>query len=116
MTAFIVMLLFLLGMVILSYIDEADLKKNGVVVQVTILSVNPGGKSGGGFQCLINYQGESFERPSGTSVKQGRYSFVGKHFPGMYSRNTNTLKILITPEDFEKYNIPFPDSLKWALR
>jgi hypothetical protein len=50
-------------------------------------------------------------------------SLVGKTFPVIYdttAKNGNNsilaACLLITPDDFKKYNIPFPDSLKWVLK
>ena len=91
-----------------------DLKKNGIIVQAKILGVNFGGKVSGGFQCLVNYKNKQMELPSTSSLKKGKFYFVDKIFPAMYSPNTEKLEILITPVDFEKFNIPFPDSLKWV--
>lgn len=33
----------------------------------------------------------------------------------MFLPGNETLDILITPEDFEKFNMPFPDSLMWVM-
>jgi hypothetical protein len=111
----IVIVILFIGAVIWSNSIQDDLKKNGILVPAKILRVNYGGKVSGGFECLINYNGEQKERPSISSLKSGRYNFVGKTFPGMYSPKTNTLEILIAPVDFKKFDIPFPDSLKWVL-
>ncbi len=50
-------------------------------------------------------------------------SLVGKSFPILYdttSRIHPPLKftnfLLIFPEDFKQFNLPFPDSLKWVLK
>jgi len=113
--SFIIIVITLGGGLFLTYYYSNDLKHNGVIVTTKILNVNSGGKMPGGFNCLVKYNGKLFERPSGTSIYRGRFDFVGKTFPAIYSPNTNSLKILITPGDFEKFNIPFPDSLKWVL-
>ncbi len=42
---------------------------------------------------------------------------VNKQFPVIFSSvNPNYNMILILPEDFKEYNVPFPDSLKWVLQ
>lgn len=109
-----------LGLLILFIItrnkNQDDLKQNGILVSAKILGVNYGGKVSGGFHCLIKYKSEEMEMPSRSSLKSGKYDFVGKTFPAMYSPNTNTLEILIAPVDFEKFNIPFPDSLNWVMQ
>jgi hypothetical protein len=111
----LIMIILVIGVFVWRKVDQDDLKKNGILVPAKILRVNYGGKVSGGFECLINYNGEQKERPSISSLKSGRYNFVGKTFPGMYSPKTNTLEILIAPVDFKKFDIPFPDSLKWVL-
>lgn len=112
----IIIVILFIGGVIWRNSIQSDLKQNGIIVQTKIIRVNFGGKVSGGFECLINYNGEQKERPSVSSIKSGRFNFVGKTFPGMYSTKTNTLEVLIAPADFKKFDIPFPDSLNWVLQ
>ena len=95
--------------------NQDDLKKNGVVVEAKILRVNLGGKVGGGFECLINYNGLDKQMSSPSSIVKGSFDFVGKSFPAMYLPKKDILEVLITPKDFEKFKIPFPDSLNWVM-
>lgn len=113
---FIVLAILFIGVVVLRNWTQDDLKKNGVLVKAKIVLVNFGGKgSNGGFQCKFDYKGKTIEHASPSTVKSGKYNFIGKSFPGMYSPGTGTFEILITPTDFEKFNIPFPDSLNWVM-
>ena len=96
--------------------NQDDLKKNGILVSARITRVYFGGKSSGGFKCVFEYEGKEMELSSRSTIKRGVHDFVGKTFPGKYSPNTNTLEILIAPDDFEKFSIPFPDSLQWVTR
>jgi hypothetical protein len=42
--------------------------------------------------------------------------FIGKHFPIVYSDlNPEYNEMLITPYQFEEFNLTFPDSLQWVL-
>ena len=111
----ILIISLIIGLIIYRIIAQNDLKRNGIIVQAKILSVNFGGKASGGFQCLIKYKGDEKELPSPSSLANAKTYFIGKVFPAMYAHKTNTLEILITPQDFEKFNIPFPDSLKWVM-
>jgi hypothetical protein len=50
-------------------------------------------------------------------------SFIGKTFPIMYDTTSRihppfafTNVLLIFPDNFKQYNLPFPDSLKWVLK
>jgi hypothetical protein len=41
--------------------------------------------------------------------------FVNKSFPVIFSKNKpNVNEILIFPKDFERYKMPYPDSLIWV--
>jgi hypothetical protein len=112
----VVILLLFSAFVIARACNQAALKRDGVIVQVRILDAIAGGKSSGGFRCSFVYKGEKLERISPSSVMAGRYRFVGKTFPAMYLHKTRTLNILITPKDFKKFGLPFPDSLNWVLQ
>jgi len=111
----IVVIILFIGIIIWSNSIDDDLKKNGVLISAKILGVNLGGKTSGGFHCLIIYKNQVIERPSSSSLTYGKFDFVGKTFPAMYSPNTNTLEVLIAPVDFEKFGMPFPDSLNWVM-
>ena len=113
--ASLIMVGLFIGVIIWRNDDQNDLKKNGVIVQAKILRVNFGGKVSGGFNCLINYKNEEKELPSVSSLQKGKFYFIGKTFPAMYSPNIDILEVLITPTDFEKFNLPFPDSLSWVI-
>lgn len=77
--------------------NQNDLKNNGVIVEAKILGVNIGGRSTGGFQCLITYQNETKEISSFSSISKGKLAFIGKTFPAMYLPDKDILEILITP-------------------
>jgi len=112
--ALLIMVGLFVAVIILRNNDQNDLKKKGVIVQAKILRVNFGGKVSGGFNCVINYKNKEKELPSVSSLQRGKFYFIGKTFPAMYSPNTDILEVLITPSDFEKFNLPFPDSLSWV--
>jgi len=107
-------LLFIL-LIFLRHHRQNDLKKNGVIVNAKIVMVNFGGKVSGGFECVINYNGEEKKLSSPSSIRKGSTDFIGKSFPAMYLQRKDVLEILITPKDFEKFNLSFPDSLNWVM-
>ncbi len=44
-------------------------------------------------------------------------SLIGRSFPLIYDTTSpNINHLLIFPTDFETWNLPFPDSLKWVLK
>ena len=101
--------------VILRITSQSDLKKNGLLVSAKITQVKIGGKTAGGYLCEFTYAGKIKESFTPTTVKHDRYDLIGKTFPAMYSPKMETLEILITPTDFDKFNISFPDSLNWVM-
>ena len=111
----IIGLTLLLAFIVYRNKNQRDLKINGTLLSARITGVNLGGKTSGGFDCLLSIKNKIIETTSPSSLKRGKFDFIGKTFPAMYSPNTNTCEILITPIDFEKFNIPFPDSLNWVM-
>jgi hypothetical protein len=105
----------LIVLIIWRNMNQNDLKNDGVIVEAQIIRVNLGGRTSGGFQCLITYKGEEKELSSPSTLVKGSFDFIGKTFPAMYLPDKDILEILITPRDFEKFNIPFPDSLNWVM-
>ncbi|AHF17213.1 hypothetical protein [Niabella soli] len=113
--AFLILLLLVIAFIVARNRTQRELKSKGIVVNTTITTAVTGGRTEGGFRCAFNYKGERIELFTPSSVKRGRFNLVGKTFPAMYLPNTSTIEILIKPQDFEKFNIPYPDSLKRFL-
>ena len=108
--------ILIISFIIVRITLQNDLKANGIIVNAKIIRVAIGGKGSGGFICTLSYNNEAKETSTPTTLKKGWYDMIGHTFPGMYSPKTGTLEVLITPTDFEKFNIPFPDSLKWVIK
>ena len=90
-------------------------KADKVLVEAKLLGIIAEGRTSGKFDCLIKYKNKKIDMPGTSTFSKGSYDFIGKTFPAMYSPNKNNLKILITPADFKKFKIPFPDSLDWVI-
>lgn len=92
-----------------------DLKENGVLVNVTIVDYLGSMKGGSGadpsFKCNFLYKGQRRSLISSSSVKAKAFSYIGKSFPALYSERTNTLRLLMTTEDFSEFDRELPDSL-----
>jgi hypothetical protein len=83
-----------------------------------------GGGRGNGGTLFVEYNfslngrkihGSASYVTSQLAVTDCREYFVGHYFPVLYEcNNLSNNIILVTPEVFEKYNIGFPDSLKWV--
>ena len=108
---------FVIWVVVGSFTDQSELKKNGVVINVRVVSwVTPSkGSSYGSIYCDFVYKNEKYRLPSPTSYGWGLSSLIGKTFPALFSEKKKIVRVLITPKDFKKYNIPFPDSLNWVI-
>ena len=96
------------------FYTKSELKNDYVILTCKIISISSAHKSAPTFQCEIFYNRERKVIGSNTNVVKEN-SFIGKYFPIVYSPRINLGQILITPEDFKAYNIPFPDSLRWTL-
>ena len=59
------------------------------------------------------YNGKKITDDTATGVFRGNPDFENKYFPVMYDPKLGASELLISPTDFEKYKIPFPDSLNW---
>lgn len=112
---FLILMLLIIAFFVARNRTQKELMSKGVIVNATIIMAVVGGRTEGGFRCAFNYKGERIELFTPSSVKRGRFDLVGKTFPAMYLPNTSTVEILIKPQDFEKFNIPFPDSLRKFL-
>lgn len=113
--AIVIFGIFFISLIFLRSYRQNDLKKHGVIVEAKIIMVNFGGKVSGGFGCLINYNGVEKSLSSPSSIRKGSIDFIGKTFPAMYLPGSRVLEVLITPKDFEKFGMPFPDSLNWVM-
>lgn len=95
-------------------INGNESKGDRVLVEAKILGV-AGGRTSGKFDCLFKYKNKKIDMRGFSTISQSSNDFLGKTFPAMYSPNKDILNILLTPKDFEKFKMPFPDSLNWVI-
>jgi hypothetical protein len=62
------------------------------------------------------YKGNKIIDNNASGSYRGHRIFENKYFPVMYDPILGTSKLLIEPSDFKRFNLPFPDSLKWVLK
>jgi hypothetical protein len=85
----------------IGFINNTHFEKNGFVVEY---SFNAGEKD------LSSY----VSHPRFISIRSLLYN--GRSFPVIFSStNPEKNEMLILPEDFNHFNVPFPDSLSWEL-
>lgn len=99
-------------------IYKNDLRRNGILIKTCYITV--WGKSNRGIYVdfFVNIKSDSFQKKNVESLSTGlRHNgdqFVYKYFPGVYSKKFNIVELLLLPEDFAKYGLPYPDSLRWV--
>ena len=101
-------------MVFWHFYRKETILNNHVILNCKIISITSNYKSAPSFQCEIFNKNERKIVGSSTNVKKVNI-FIGKQFPMAYSEQINKGQILITPENYKEFNIPFPDSLNWVL-
>ncbi len=113
----IILVSFVLWVLIGRCINQNELKKNGVIVNVKVVSwTTPSkGSSNGSLYGEFVYKSKKYRLLSPTTYGWGLHNLIGRTFPAMFSAKNEKIEILITPEDFKKFKIPFPDSLKWVI-
>ena len=92
--------------------SQTDLKKNGIIVNAKVVTVHVGGKGGSSLDCEFYYKNEKHEASSPFTYLHNPYDLTGRIFPAMYSPKSSAFEILITYEDFSKFSMKVPDSLK----
>lgn len=115
-------LLVIVALIFLVSYHGKNFRKNHFLTNGVVVKCDHGGK--GNFGPGIYYEYYINNECSGKG--SGRYSelhydirkvIIGKSFPVAYQKYWYGYEqnMLITPEDFELYGHPFPDSLKWIL-
>lgn len=93
-----------------------DLKKGTLIKDVYILDAHYSSKLAMSiFHCKLNHKGQQKLIFSSSSISNKiKGALVGHYFPAMYSQKHNRLDLLVLAADFEHYNLPYPDSLRWV--
>ncbi len=104
---------FFVSIFIYNKLEKLDIKKNGIVVQVKIIDYIPPGKGGrrAQYKCIFEFDKIKKILISQSTIKSNRYFYLKKQFPALYSVKYDAIRLLMTPEDFAEFNLPFPDSL-----
>jgi hypothetical protein len=98
------------------FLRNNDLKRNGILLTGKILSHTFTAKSSVmRFKYEFTYNGKIFISDSPAGVTNSS-QFINKTFPVRFSPKSEESEILITPGDFRKYGLGFPDSLEWIKK
>ena len=120
----VVITLFILFVAVCFFISKSNEKslkaiilKDSIIVTGQVDSFHP---SGNKYSCTIQYSFllgvHTFSKESSSyKYEPLNRHLVGKTFPVIVNiRNDKYNRILILPEDFKEFGIPFPDSLQWV--
>ena len=103
-----------------AYYQESKLKNELVVVSGRITDIKElSGLYGGGdanvhYSFTVNNIKYNGKHSSNPLIYLNRDTLIWKYFPVVYQkRNPENCSLLISPRDFRKYGIKYPDSLEW---
>lgn len=108
-----VIILFIIFLVYI-FLSEINLKIKGTVLNAKTTNWGVVVK-GYDLNYEFYYKGEKKLGNNAVEKIRGLKEFENKYFPVIYDPKYGASQILIDPAMFDKYNIPFPDSLKWVL-
>lgn len=91
-----------------------ELRENGILMNAELIDVVTTYRGTPKYQYKFYYKGKFYIENDASGVQKLNI-FIGKTFPIIYSPKSNRSHLLMTPADFEKFGIPFPDSLRWVL-
>ena len=97
------------------------LEQNHLITYGDVLEIRHTGRANlvrVGYRYYIGNKFHDFSKEYSSSVISVKDSkvFEGKSFPVVYYPKFPYLEaMLIFPEDFEQFHVPFPDSIRWIL-
>jgi hypothetical protein len=109
----VVLALVVGAMLFEAFYAVGELKKNGELIHVRIEQVLPPSKGGSpyGFACSFTYHGVQKTLNSATSQREHLGKYTNKECPALYSPKSDNIRVLITQDDFDRYDVPLTDSL-----
>ncbi len=119
----ILLIVFPIFIILYGFYNKNSLKRNYTILTCKIVEVWAGTKGSPNsvkvkFEYFINnkryYNDVQYDKSIALSVWKNE--ILGKNFPvAIDSTNYKNSYPMILPENFEFYNLPYPDSLKWVL-
>lgn len=110
----------IIGFIAVKYSEkqEAEILSHKGLALATVVGYSPhGAKTSDQFEYTFTISGMIFKGDHiGIWPNSNYKDFIGRQFVVIYDTlNPNNESMLISPRDFKRYNIPFPDSLKWVI-
>ena len=106
--------------IISTQVIRNEIRKNGIIIpNCYIVGVYKQYQVNSySFECIfvfnnkkINLTGWSRAR---SSIRKNADEYLNHYFPGAYSERYNRMELLMLPDDFANYGLPYPDSLRWV--
>lgn len=98
------------------YYRPKAIKNNGIVLNAWTLEWKFDSKGSRSLQYEFYYNTKKIIGYTTPRNNRGNINFVHSYFPVIYDTIDGYKEILIDPKNFKRYNIAFPDSLKWVLK
>ncbi len=114
-TVFIIISFFMGLFVFVHYMDER-VRQNGILLNATSTEWVTRVNMGMHLKYEFFYNGKKKVDEQGIKNVRGSREFIGKYFPVMYDPKFGTSQLLVEPDDFKEFNLPYPDSLNWVLK
>ena len=67
-------------------------------------------------QYEFDYKGKKIVSNNPFEHIRGNRDFENRYFPVMYDSTLGLSQLLVEPDNFQRFDIPFPDSLNWVLQ
>ena len=115
LTMIIGIVAFVLILFVIKYSDLM-LTKNGVLLNAKTLQWGISAKMGMDLHYEFFYNRKRYTSNNTFYKIRGLREFENKYFPVMYDPKMGSSQLLLYPLDFKRFNLPFPDSLKWVLQ
>lgn len=111
----IIIVIFLFGFYLWGFLAENELDKRGILLNAKTSHWVYGTKTRG-LEYIFYYKGGKITSNNPFEKFVGNKDFEDKNFPVIYDPKFGSSQLLIEPSNFERFNLPFPDSLKWVLK
>jgi hypothetical protein len=115
-TSFYVTLVLIAFGIVYLVVSKRELLKHGILLNAKTTNWASGAKMSLDLKYEFYYKGKKINGASPFNTFRGNPDFENRSFPVMYYPGLGGhSQLLIEPEDFKKFDLPFPDSLKWVL-
>lgn len=96
--------------------EKNDLLKNGIIVNARVVDVALGAQGlNSDLVCEFEYKGQRYKTSCPSTYCGNASSLIGKIFPAVFAPVSRDFEVLITRDDFMKFNMACPDSMRSTI-